>query len=208
MTSKYVRQYHFVEVDDDGAENAATLGTIDQDWDQDVDSNKRVRFQVSETNSKQTGAFTLKAQCRLYTTSWGSWQDITTTSSIVKAVTSGYVTDSDPTTERMAGAQNFVTGEWSADGSFDDSFQLDGEDTEMELCFQIVSADVADGNLVEMRPEFLVGADDQRLLGFALAHRDALPVIGTPSHGDNVAPALAGVEGEHICRQQRAMLRV
>ena len=104
---------------DNGSESSATWKYADgtcgdtaanatnRDWTQLVDENFRVRFTVQETAGGAENNKPFKFQARL---NGGSWQDITTSSTIVRAFASGDAgfNDSDNTTQQI-GDGTFIT---------------------------------------------------------------------------------------------------
>jgi hypothetical protein len=118
------------------------------DWSQAVDVPFRCRWSVEETNGANFN-FTGVLECRL---NGGTYQNITTSSTIVKAVASSNFNDGDVTTQLFAGSsQAFTAGEGVEDGDPADK-TLNAQVTEHEYCLQINSADVANNDTIDIRP--------------------------------------------------------
>ena len=141
---------------DDGNETGATWkDIINTDVSVDVDTTFRLRIQVSETAGGNYANRLFKLQSN---TGGAGWQDITTTSSNVKMVSSANdgwtITDDDPTTEQLAGSSTFTTGRYDDDGATETSITLDADstgDTELEFCIQGVGTDLDNNNTTTFR---------------------------------------------------------
>jgi hypothetical protein len=141
-------QVGFQGRDDDVALNSGTFThNPDTDWSQDADVVFRVRFAVEENaGGDATASGQLEANLN-----GGAFQNVTTGSSIVKAVTSSQFTDGAATSDLgIGGAGNFVAGSGSHTGDTAD-VALISQHTELEYAVQIVSADVANGNTIVLR---------------------------------------------------------
>jgi hypothetical protein len=119
-------------------------------WVQDVDTTFRVRLEIDETataDPAESPGGQLEARLNS-----GSYQDVTTTSSIVKAVSSSQFSDEDATTNLITGSgRTFDTGRGSHDGLVNNIPTLSNEHTEFEYALQIVSDDVSDEDTVNVR---------------------------------------------------------
>jgi hypothetical protein len=124
------------------------------DFSQPVDTTFRIRFQVGEVNAVDaTWDGTLEANLNS-----GGWQDVTTSSTVVKAVVSSQFNDGDATTDLLAetgdpGVRDpFEVGEGVEDGNPAD-IVLNASHVEHEYALQIVGADVANNDIVLIRPK-------------------------------------------------------
>jgi hypothetical protein len=138
---------------DDGAEGSATTkGAVNADWTQDWDENFRARIVVQESAGGAANNVTLQWQ---YRKNGGTWTNITTTTSNVKAVSSSYFSNLDDTTQQI-GSGTFITDNdgfcdtGSCGGTAD---FLGNDELETEINLQIVSTDVSDGDTIELRVE-------------------------------------------------------
>jgi hypothetical protein len=138
---------------DDGNETTATWKAAENTgWDQVPDANFRFRAVIDETAGGTLDAvLDFKLQ---YNKGGAGWNDVNTTSAVVKIVLSGNVTNGEATTDQLAGG----TGTFLA-GSIDESNgaastpnNLDnGEYTELEWVLQVVGADVVDNDTIQLR---------------------------------------------------------
>lgn len=139
--------------DDDGSESGATWKyTANNNGDLDVDTNYRMRFLIQETNGGDGADVDFEFQ---YNLGGAGWNNITTSSSVIKAVTSTHFTNGDDCTQQVGSGGTFLGNN---DGMTEDGTSgganLDftsGAESETELCFQIVSGDVADNNTIQIR---------------------------------------------------------
>lgn len=133
-----------LNVDSDWAANINVGATIE------VDTTFRIRIEIDE----DAGATTPTApggqiECRL---NGGTYQNVTTTSSIMKAVGSGQFTHDDATTDVLSGSgRTFDTGRGSDTGTITTEPTLSNEHTEYEYCVTIVSGDVSDTDTIDVR---------------------------------------------------------
>src|SRR4051812_33053217 len=142
-------QVSFRGRNDDGSESAATWKAANNtNWTQLVGVNFRVRFCVSETG---TTASTHTGQVQ-YNKNSAGWVSVTGSSSVVKAVSTTQYSDDAATTKQLA-TGTFVAGKCesssgvtTATGSIAQNSQ-----TDMEYCLQIVDADVAGGDTIQLR---------------------------------------------------------
>jgi hypothetical protein len=152
-----VIEYRFI--DDDGGESAGTFAAAANTQLTQVtgtDNRKRIRIQIQNTNNKSgTEAFDWE-----YNKEGGGWTPIDdTASSNIRAIGSANstwtLTDGDDcTTNRLTsqgGSYDSTNSGWSDTGSgTGDTFNANGY-WEVELCYYIVDADVADGNEILLR---------------------------------------------------------
>jgi hypothetical protein len=136
---------------DDGDEATATWKVAaNQNTSLNVDENFRCRFVVQETAGGSVTNEGFKFQYRLNA---GSWTDITTTSSVVKSVLSPNFTDGVDCVQRI-GAGTFITDNDGMDENGATGAVADfagNDETEVEGCFQIVGADVANNDVIEIK---------------------------------------------------------
>lgn len=149
--------------DDDNEADATWKALANTDWNQNVDETFRLRFVIQETDGKAAADKQYKVQRNLEA---AGWVDITTSSSVVKAVgsanTTWTLTDEDATTQQV-GAGTFFTGAWNDDNVAGESSQLDfsgNDETELEFCLQIVGADVSNEDTIDIQ---VVESDDTAL---------------------------------------------
>lgn len=137
---------------DDGSETTATWkATAGTDWTQLVDTNFRVRFNISDSvaAATQNTAFILR-----YSLNGGAYTAVSASSSVVRAFASANVTDGAATTEQLAGSGTFNAGTFDeVDGSATGftAATSTGQDTEVEYSLQIRGVDVADADTINLR---------------------------------------------------------
>ena len=141
---------------DDGNETTATWkAAANTDWTQQLDTNFRVRFLIEELDDVED----LDVQFQLqYNVDAGGWNDVNASSSNVRSSASPNVTDGANTTEQMSGPGTFI----GSQGGFDEVNGLAGnmgmdftttvnQETEVEFCCQLRSAELAPGATVQLR---------------------------------------------------------
>ena len=155
MGSPLYEQTQFRGRNDNGSQTTATWkAAANTNWTQNADEKFRVRLGIGNTNNT-AGTCSWRLQARRYSGSWGDWFDVTSVSSILKAVTSTNYSDNDDTTQQV------TSGAFTADNDgMDSGGGLTGSKSvakatsvEVEYCVQIVSGDVSAGNLIELRAE-------------------------------------------------------
>lgn len=154
MGQPYLVQASFRYRDDDGDETGATwrqLVNIDDSLD--VDTNYRMRFLILNTGAKSAD---LIAQLE-YNLAGAGWNPVTESSNVVRSVESGYYSDGAATSQQL-GSGNFAAGEMDdADGTGGITGTITvaangtDEETEVEYVFQILSGDVSNDQLLELR---------------------------------------------------------
>ena len=139
---------------DDGSESAATwVAAINTNASLNVDTNYRVRFGVHNAG---TASGDLVAQLQ-YNLASAGWNNVSGSSSVVRASLSTHFADDAATTEQMGGARTFLTAEPGMDedngraGELGVNIQDVTEEWEVEYCFQIRSADVTNGQTLQLR---------------------------------------------------------
>jgi hypothetical protein len=152
-----VIEYRFI--DDDGGESAGTFAAAANTQltqETGTANRKRIRIQIQNTNNKSgTESFDWE-----YNKEGGGWTPIdATTSSNIRAIGSANstwtLTDGDDcTTNRLTsqgGSYDSTNSGWCDDGTGTaDTFDANAY-WEVELCYYIIDADVADGNEILLR---------------------------------------------------------
>ena len=135
---------------DDGNETTATwIDVANNNWSQALDTNFRVRFLVQESGAG-TASGTLDAQLQ-YDINGGGWNNVTTSSTNVRAVAATPTSLDGTATTQQVGSGTFVAGEISEDG-LAAQVSLSGDDeTEVEFVLQLRSADLSGGETVNLR---------------------------------------------------------
>ena len=148
MASATVNQWAFRGRNDDGNETTATWkAALSTNWSQTVNENFRVRIGVSVSS----GTFSPPGVYLQYNLNGAGWNNVTTTSSVVKGTDSTHMTDGAATTEQLAGPDSFVSGLYSETGQTGADSVAFLQETEYEFCCQILSSDVANGDTVQLR---------------------------------------------------------
>lgn len=169
------------------------------------DSTFLLRFTVQETGGSAAGNVDIQFQCRL---NGGTWQDITTTSTIVKAVAAVPLTNGGNCTKRLSGTGTFEssgagqTEDGSSGGNANDIAASGNSETECGL--QIVGADTSPGDLIEFRltsPDFTITNDVLPGINLAAAAGIAATLdrtLGAASLSSAVANAIAGISAQSL----------
>lgn len=164
---------------DDGTDetDATWYAAADVDADVPVDTTFRQRFVVQETAGADTSLIlSLQVQYRKNLT---TWTNITAASSVVKAVDSTKLTHGDDTTQQVGGGTFLPNNNWveDVDGVTDDSGVFAGSDeAEAEFALQIVSGDVIDGDIIELR---VVKAGGDVLDAYTNTPEITIPIVFT-----------------------------
>jgi len=142
--------------DDDGSESAATWhGLLNADAaDLANDTNYRIRINVKEQNVAVGSNENITFH---YSYKGGAWTAITTISSYIKAIASANFNDLDESTQQLTSGGFDTTNNAMSETGAAGSNALDPPQAsyvETELCFQIVSADVANGDTIDIRVLF------------------------------------------------------
>lgn len=148
MTNPVTVQSDFRLRNDDGSQTTATwVANQNTNANAFTDRNYRIRHNIRETNNR---SFTLDARLE-YNKGGAGWNAVNASSSNVRSSASANFADGDTTTEQLAGAGTFTAGRMEeADGQAA-AISIQNQDTEVEHCFQIRSADVASGNTIQLR---------------------------------------------------------
>ena len=145
-----------------------------------VDTTFLLRFTVQETGGTAAANVDNQFQCRL---NGGAFQNITTTSTIVKAVAAAAFANGANCTKRLAGTGTFETTaagctEDGLSGGASNDIAASGN-SETECGLQIVSANVAHNDSIEFRltsPDFTITNDVVPTITVS----EAVPVLVTP----------------------------
>ena len=145
---------------DDQSEASATWNAAaNTNWTQDSNESFRMRFVIQETGGAAASSQGFKMQ---YNKNSAGWVDVTASSSVVKSFDSTHLTDGQDTTQQVGGG-TFVTpnaGVDDVDGAVGNASFAGSDETELELCVKIITADIADSDTVELR---IVEADGTAL---------------------------------------------
>src|SRR3990167_3756771 len=148
-------QVSFRGRNDNGHQATATWKALQNtNWTQAVDENFRVRFEMQETAGCAAANVTnIQLQ---YNLNAAGWVSVTATSSVVQSVASPNVADAAATTDQLSAG----TGTFEGDACFDEVNGVCGSaatdvaasgHVEPEFCVQILSGDVVDTDLIELR---------------------------------------------------------
>lgn len=139
-------QYAFYN---DGTESGSTIiGSANSQQELDCDTTYICRVEIVEENGAGGDCKTPEWE---YNHNGGGWVDVTTSSSVVKAVSGGLV-DGNDTTQRLGSGSFISTNAWqSEDGPMPTLTYAASEVCEGALNFQVIAADVSDGDEVLLR---------------------------------------------------------
>ena len=191
---------------DDGSQTAATwIEALNTDWYQPWDENFRLRFVVAETAGGDAKNPDVHFQ---YNLNGGGWNDVTTSSSVLRAFASSNYAEGDDTTQQI-GSGTFVSPNsgMTEDGEALTSATINTSEIEVEGCFQVRSADVSQDDTIEIRatidaaapagtptlPTITVGADKART-------GTAVSTIGAPTQTaiGNIKSSITGTASSTI----------
>src|SRR3990170_7265894 len=192
-----LRQTHFRFGKDDGTESAHTFWQLeDVNHSQFITADWTFLLRFTEQNVGSTAAANTDAQFQ-YNHNGAGWVDITTTSSVVKAVAVAAFTNGQACTKRLSGTGTFETSgagcteDGSSGGTANDIVASGNSETEAGL--QIVFADVANNDTIQLRftsPDWTVTYTITPTLTITVSG----PVVVTPSPisaiGGGVAPSV------------------
>jgi hypothetical protein len=153
-TNPSITQSHFRGRTDAGAVDDAPTwaATEDTNWTQAADTPFRVRFALQETAGAASGTGTYIIQ---YNRNAAGWNDITTTSSVVKAVDGGSSVDgANIGTSRLSGTGSFGANasEYDETGTLTIANAIPASGwAEEECAVQIVGTDVANNDTIQLR---------------------------------------------------------
>jgi hypothetical protein len=148
-------QSHFRWRNDDNGEAAASwIDAEDVDISRttaQLDTNIRLRVVVQEQGVGQSISFIERQFRVLYSKNGGAVNDITGASSVARSSASPHVADGAATTEQLSGTGSFVDGyfkESDTTGTLVTAMPVSGS-SEIEICFQLRSADLVAGDTVD-----------------------------------------------------------
>lgn len=151
MGGQNVVQQAFRARNDDGSETAATwIAAADTDWTQAPDTNFRVRFLIDQI----TGPPDPASHQLQYNHNAGGWTKVTDSSSVVKHSASTHFADGDSVTQQL-GSGTLGDGEMNESGDTTNLSASSGIEMEVEWCLQIVDADTADDDTIDLRMLFV-----------------------------------------------------
>ena len=174
-----LRQSQFAFGLDNGTEASHTLGAIGANFVAPLDTPFLLRFSIWETGG--TNAPNLVQQFQ-YSRNGGTWTDITTTSTVVKAVAVGAFTNGQNCTRRLDAHGTFessgagCTEDGSSGGNANDL--LANGSTETECGLQIISTDVAQGDDIEFRVRV---SGPTTTIGYDTSPHALVPLSKTPA---------------------------
>lgn len=144
-----VNQNHYRGRNDDGTETTATwIAAEDTVFSQAVNTTFRLRVKY---NVVPIGNLTFADQLQ-YNLNGAGWNSITTSSSVIKAVTSSNVTNATVTTEQLTAGGSFDTvGRISDTGAVASFAHSGSKSTEDEFVLQIVGTDVSHNDTIQLR---------------------------------------------------------
>jgi hypothetical protein len=139
--------YAFYE---DGTESGSTIiGSANNQQTLDVDTNYQCRILVQETTGNLGS---LNNEDFEYNHNSGGWNVVTTTSSVIQAINSANLTNGNDTTQRIGSGTYDTTNGWvSEDGALTSNSISGNNECEGLLSFQIVGADVSNGDEILIR---------------------------------------------------------
>jgi hypothetical protein len=130
--------------EDDAAEGSATqVAAINTSADLDVDTTYRLRIGIDNFGG-DSGSVGAELE---YNVGAGD-VPVTTSSSVIKAVTGSYLSEDDATSEVLSQGATFVAGKCTVDGKAGAVTVGSAEETEFVFTVQVVSADVADNDTI------------------------------------------------------------
>lgn len=148
-------QTSFRGVNDDGSESASTFkAAVNTNFNQPQDENFRIRFLIQEDDDVEDLDMTFQLQ---YNLNAQGWNNVDGASSVVRSAASTFFADGDTTTQRI-GAGTFIgtnngmdETEGLAGGAGMDFTTTINQETEVEFCCQIRSADTVSGDTIQLR---------------------------------------------------------
>ena len=142
---------------DDGNETTATWKDVaGADWTQKVDTNFRIRFVIQEGANCAGNNKVWRLQ---YNLAGAGWVDCSASSIVVWASASGNLADGAATTDQLAGTGTFQGGSPTTGGFDEGDCNAGGASMDLaalghcepEFCVQIRSADVTNGQTLQLR---------------------------------------------------------
>lgn len=136
---------------DNGGEIGATwIAAANTDWTQASNAPFRVRFVIQETGGASASGQGFQLQ---YNRNSAGWVDVTASSSVVKSFGSTNIVDGQDTTQQVGGG-TFVTpnaGVDEVDGAVGSATFAGSDETELELCIKIITADIVNNDTIQLR---------------------------------------------------------
>lgn len=166
---------------DNGSETAATwLAPQNTNLILAPDRNVRLRLEVEET---QSASGSVGGQLE-YNRNGAGWNNVTGSSSVVRSSASTHFAEDVVTTNQLTGsAKSFTAGRMDEVNGDTTNVTLNNQHTEFEYSFQVRSADVADGDTIQLRVQGLTtyAQTPTITVSFAppTATTDAVTSIGT-----------------------------
>jgi hypothetical protein len=155
MTTPVLSYGGYRFVDDDGSEANATSLALNTSYSLSVDTTCRIRMMIQETagGAVNNQGFNWQYQ---HVEGTNTWTTISTSSSVLQAVTSQLVDDADTTSSsnNRIGSGTFITdnnGQCETGSTSTATADFVSNEAEVELSFQIVGNDVSDGDTINIR---------------------------------------------------------
>jgi hypothetical protein len=147
-TTFNVNQNAFRAVNDNGSESGSSFfAALNTNWTQPQDANIRLRYWLILTTlgADWPSSVFIKFQ---YNKNSAGWNDITSSSSVVRLATSGNVTDETSTSQRIT----FVAGNvLTTSTATTNALGTVNCNIEVEACFQVRSADTIPTDSIQVR---------------------------------------------------------
>lgn len=144
-------QDHFRFRNDDGSETTATwlaaTDTAPDAFDPDVDTDFRLRLAIFATDGSIPNS-TLE-----YSLNGGSWTAVTTSSDVVRNVSSANFADGDPTTQQISAGDFGSFGEMDSNGLAGASAGEFDTSTEHEFMLRVLGDDVEPSDTLQIRAD-------------------------------------------------------
>ena len=135
----------------EGTESGAVIvGTAGAQQSLDVDTTYQCRVLMDEIGGSDADDFETPT-FEYEVAQSGTWVSITTSSSVIQTVNSGSLTDGGDTTDRLSSAVITPNAWVTEDGTLPTLSYLAGESCQALLSFQIVGADVSNGQEIRIR---------------------------------------------------------
>lgn len=147
------QQKSFRGINDNGSQTTATfIAALNTNWTQAVDSNFRLRYAIAITAVSGSGWINTNTVKFQYNKNSAGWNDITSASSNIRLFTSTNVTDELATTQQISSPDTFIAGDILTSTTLTTATVGATAGTiEDEICCQIRSADVANGDTIQVR---------------------------------------------------------
>ena len=136
---------------DDGSESAATaLAAVNTDITLASDGECRYRGEIDNDSANNAAAENFRLE---YSHNSGSYSNVFATSSVIINKASAFVSDNTVTTNRISGVgSTFTAGLFESSSGVPASIAVDSDEhTEIEFMLGIVTADVSDGDTIDLR---------------------------------------------------------